>query len=571
MNLDIENKILIPVLFLVIFPLLAVGLFYYRSSQNLFLKNIEEELEKDLLEVKNIVDYDIGSEEEQINNIKKIKEIELLIYNTSSDEIIFDEFNNEKSEIKALINKHNSLGKKKFNLQFDNKLYSFIQIEGLSWYIGSGEELSGLKSSLLEIHKYTILFAIIFLIIAVELTIFLAHNLSKPIRKLSEFCNIVSKGNYQQKVEMNRQDEFGLLANSFNEMVEKINESTKELKNLKEFNEDILRSTTTGIISIDSEGKIISINRAAQVILNNNKKIKDKIFKKLKNITIESLNKKESYNEIMEFFPDHDNSLIIEANTSFLTNEEGKINGALCSFNDITQRKLIEERIEEIDRLSSLGEISAALAHEIRNPLAGIKTSAEVLKGRFNDNNSKQLFNNVLSEIDRMNNLISDILNYAKPQKPEFKLINIKDKINETLSLMGKKFKNNNIQVNKNFPEENIYLKIDPKQLKQILINLYMNAVNAMTNSGKLEVSVNSINEEKIKITIKDNGKGIESENINKIFNPFFTTFPKGTGLGLAVVKRLVLENKGEIYVKSKKGQGSTFNIIFPSKGGNNE
>ncbi|MGM0411030.1 MAG: ATP-binding protein [Bacillota bacterium] len=571
MNLDIENKILIPVLFLVIFPLLAVGLFYYRSSQNLFLENIEEELEKDLLEVKNIVDYDIGSEEEQINNIKKIKEIELLIYNTNNDEIIFDEFNNEKSEIKTLINKHNSLGEKKFNLQFDNKLYSFIQIEGLSWYIGSGEELSGLKSSLLEIHKYTILFAIIFLIIAVELTIFLAHNLSKPIRKLSEFCNIVSKGNYQQKVEMNRQDEFGLLANSFNEMVEKINESTKELKNLKEFNEDILRSTTTGIISIDSEGKIISINRAAQVILNNNKKIKDKIFKKLKNITIESLNKKESYNKIMEFFPDHDNSLIIEANTSFLTNEEGKINGALCSFNDITQRKLIEERIEEIDRLSSLGEISAALAHEIRNPLAGIKTSAEVLKGRFNDNNSKQLFNNVLSEIDRMNNLISDILNYAKPQEPEFKLINIKDKINETLSLMEKKFKNNSIQVNKNFPEENIYLKIDPKQLKQILINLYMNAVNAMIGSGKLEVSMTSINEEKIKITIKDNGKGIESENINKIFNPFFTTFPKGTGLGLAVVKRLVLENKGEIYVKSKKGQGSTFNIIFPNKGGNNE
>ena len=433
----------------------------------------------------------------------------------------------------------------------------------------SRPDLVCLKFYLLEIHKYTIFFDIIFLIIAVELTIFLAHNLSKPIKKLTKFCNKVSKGNYKNKIDIKRKDEFGILANSFNDMIKKINQSTNKLKNLKEFNEDILRSTTTGIISIDQSGEIISINRAAKNILER-ENVKEKIFTRLKSLTVKSLNKHEGYNKIIKLSDSPEQSLVIEVNTSLLTNENGQINGALCSFNDITKRKKIEERITEVDRLSSLGEIAAGLAHEIRNPLTGIKTSIEVLKNRVKNKNSKQLCNNVVSEINRMNGLISDILNFSNPKKPQFQLIKVENIIEQTLSLMEEQFKNNNIEINKKYPPKKLYAEIDSEQLKQILINLYMNAINAIDENGKLEISLKGIKGKKIKISIKDDGKGIKEKNISKIFNPFFTTSAKGTGLGLAVVKRLVLENKGDINVESILGKGTKIDIILPEKGDKN-
>jgi len=572
MNLNIENKILIPILFLVILPLLAVGIFYYRNSQNLFIKNMEDDIKDDLNEVQNIIRNDYNtSENDLIKRIYSIKEIDLIIYDINTNRLIHNRFGVKDNELLDLMNKEGlSNNEKEFNVTINDRLISFLRIEKFNWYVGTGKEISTLKSSLLEIHKYTILFAIIFLIIAVELSIFLAHNLSKPIKKLTNFCKKVSKGDYQNKIDIKRQDEFGLLANSFNEMIQKINQSTNKLKNLKEFNEDILRSTTTGIISVDQDGEVISINRAAKNILKKESE-QEEIFMKLKKLTIKSLNKNERYNKIMEFSIEQVESLIIEVNTSLLTNEEGEINGALCSFNDITQRRKIEERIKEIDRLSSLGEIAAGLAHEIRNPLTGIKTSIEVLENRINDKSSNQLCANVVSEINRMNTLISDILNFSNPKNPQLKLIDVKNIIEETLMLMEEQFKNNNIQIKKKYGQEKLYAKIDPEQLKQILINLYMNAINAISKKGKIEIFLRVINENKIKISIKDDGKGIKDEDISKIFDPFFTTSAKGTGLGLAVVKRLVLENKGEIDIKSVVGEGTNVEIILPKKGDEND
>ena len=293
MNLNIENKILIPILFLVILPLLAVGIFYYRNSQNLFIKNMEDDIKDDLNEVQNIIRNDYNtSENDLIKRIYSIKEIDLIIYDINTNRLIHNRFGVKDNELLDLMNKEGlSNNEKEFNVTINDRLISFLRIEKFNWYVGTGKEISTLKSSLLEIHKYTILFAIIFLIIAVELSIFLAHNLSKPIKKLTNFCKKVSKGDYQNKIDIKRQDEFGLLANSFNEMIQKINQSTNKLKNLKEFNEDILRSTTTGIISVDQDGEVISINRAAKNILKKESG-QEKIFMKLKKMTIKSTSSK---------------------------------------------------------------------------------------------------------------------------------------------------------------------------------------------------------------------------------------------------------------------------------------
>ena len=573
MRIDIENKILVPVLLLVIIPVLAVGIFYYKGSHKLFLNKIEEELNTDLIEVENIIKENKEKDNKDIiDNIKDIKELPLIIYDKNKNFYINNDYNIDNKKLSKLMSSHISTAEKTFEIKANDNLLYFNKIKDLNWYIGTGQAISSLKSSLLEIQKYTILVAIIFVIIAVELTIALAYNLSKPIKKLTDFCDLVSKGDYDHHVKFNRKDEIGFLADSFNNMVQKINRSTMELKNLKEFNEDILRSTTTGIISVNPQGEIISINRAANNILNTKNLENKSILKKLKNLSIKSLNNREHYNKIMEFSNEENKNMIIEANTSLLTNEKKEVNGALCSFNDITERKKIEEKIEEIDRLSSLGELAAGLAHEIRNPLTGIKTSTEVLKNRIKDDNSRKLYKNVRSEIDRMDKLISDILNFARPHEPQFEVITIQDIIEESLLLMDEYFNNNNIIIKKEFPQNNLWVKVDSDQCKQIIINLYMNAINAMPDGGKMKISIKSVSENKVEISFEDNGKGIKEENIDKIFEPFYSTSSKGTGLGLAVVKRLVLENRGEIYVESEVNKGSNFKVLFPQfRGEKNE
>ncbi|MFW6282346.1 MAG: HAMP domain-containing protein, partial [bacterium] len=334
MKLDIENKILIPFLMLIILPLLAVGIFFYQSSSNLFRDRLKDEMVKDLNEINNLVEkYQDQNPEDFINMVNDIKNNRVLLFNIKKDQLYS---NNEISNImkiqKEIINNINK-EEDEFNFEIegeDKKLFSFKKSKNENWYIGTERSLTPVTFSLLDIQKYTILVAIIFAIIAVEFTILLAHNISKPLKKLADFCKTISEGNYDHHIDINRSDEIGILANSFNNMVDKIHHSTEEIKKVKEINENILRSTSVGLISIDTMGEVITLNRAAEQILKQSSHRKKEIYNKLISFSRKALENKKRINESIDFFDKQIGRIVIEVNTTLLTDRKGKVNGALC-------------------------------------------------------------------------------------------------------------------------------------------------------------------------------------------------------------------------------------------------
>ncbi len=226
----------------------------------------------------------------------------------------------------------------------------------------------------------------------------------------------------------------------------------------------------------------------------------------------------------------------------------------------IEEKKRLEKKMERIERLASMGQLASGIAHEIRNPLAGIKTTIQVLASRLKlDQENQNLFESITGEIDRVNRIITNLLNLARPREPQTRIVSVYETVNQTLVLLERETKENRIRF-KNTISHNLYYLVDPDHFKQIILNLCLNAIKAMPDGGEISVSSGKEGE----ILIKDLGIGIPGEDIDKIFDPFYTTSSKGTGLGLSMVYQLVLQNNGEIDVISQPGKGTIFTLRFP-------
>jgi PAS domain S-box-containing protein len=271
----------------------------------------------------------------------------------------------------------------------------------------------------------------------------------------------------------------------------------------------------------------------------------------------------------VEMYEPHlDRFLEIRAMPRF--DEEDQIIGLIHVIRDITAKKQVEEALQRTEQLKLVGEWAAELAHEIKNPLAGIKGSVEVLLQEPNiAEEDKALIQKAVDEIRRIELLLKSLLNFAKP--PQLQLLNtdINDLLEKTISfsLQHPKFSKNPsspIKIMKDFDSDLPETMADPMQLQQVFLNLMFNAIEAMPAGGALAVKtsydavLNSIN-----VAIADTGKGIEDSMLDQIFQPFFTTKRKGSGLGLAVTRRLVEQHGGDIYVETRPDKGTVFNITL--------
>ncbi|HPC29582.1 MAG TPA: ATP-binding protein, partial [bacterium] len=244
---------------------------------------------------------------------------------------------------------------------------------------------------------------------------------------------------------------------------------------------------------------------------------------------------------------------------------DGSLLGAQVIFSDISQLKMLQYQAERNERLASLGILAGGIAHEIRNPLVALKTFSQLLPERFADDKFRSDYLKVvIPEIDRINHLIEQLLVFAKPRPPrmeEFDLISV---IESTILLVSNQEKFRNINIQTNFNSKGIKIRADSEKIKQALLNLLFNAAEAIDKKGGvINISV-SENEGKSIIEIMDNGSGISSENINKIFDPLFTTKPYGTGLGLSIVNEIIAQHNGRIYIESQDGQGTRVIIYLP-------
>ncbi|HQJ08541.1 MAG TPA: ATP-binding protein [Deltaproteobacteria bacterium] len=231
---------------------------------------------------------------------------------------------------------------------------------------------------------------------------------------------------------------------------------------------------------------------------------------------------------------------------------------------DITELKDLEKKYYESQKLAAIGQLSAGIAHEVRNPLSSIKMSLQILEKRMQpEGNDLKRFKIAQREVDHLEKLVSDVLIYAKPLDPHKEPSDMRAVVEGALAMVEKSLKDKNIEVHKRFPEDLRSIPVDQAMLRQALINLFQNASDAMEPGGQLTISLKDM-KHLITIEIEDNGCGIAEDDLPHLFNPFFTRKSYGTGLGLTQVKKIVDQHGGEIEVTSKMGEGTRFIISLP-------
>ena len=268
---------------------------------------------------------------------------------------------------------------------------------------------------------------------------------------------------------------------------------------------------------------------------------------------------------------------------STILDKRGKITGLSCIFLDITQRKKMEKHLARIDRLASLGELASGIAHEIRNPLAGIGGALQILSKQFSSGDPNHLiFKEVLHQVLRLDDFVKNLLQFARPSTPKFEPLKIEDIIDSTLFLVANQINKKQIKLKVEHQPNQPHIQGDKNLLQQVFLNIIINALDAMDEGGELKINVQWQQEEKtpsipedgiycvprqnqILIEISDTGPGISEEDLDNIFNPFFTTKSQGTGLGLSITHRIIEQHRGTISVDSHPGTGTTFIIALPT------
>jgi two-component system sensor histidine kinase HydH len=259
-------------------------------------------------------------------------------------------------------------------------------------------------------------------------------------------------------------------------------------------------------------------------------------------------------------------SLPLDLSATAMYDEAGIFMGDLILFRDLTRIKSLQEEVERSARLASIGRLAAGVAHEIRNPLSSIKGFATYFKERYRQVPEDQETAEVMiREVDRLNKVITQLLEFARPTGIEKKPTAFMPFMKQSLKLVEGDLHNKGIQPDLDAQGEIEEVRLDPDRFKQVLLNLYLNAMEAMKEGGSLRIHVSKdASGENIQISIEDSGKGIRQEDLDHVFDPYFTTKSSGTGLGLAIAHRIVKAHGGDIRLESEWGKGTRVVITIP-------
>ncbi|HEY6414896.1 MAG TPA: ATP-binding protein, partial [Acidimicrobiales bacterium] len=261
----------------------------------------------------------------------------------------------------------------------------------------------------------------------------------------------------------------------------------------------------------------------------------------------------------------------IGVSASLLRRGSGEPLGVICSFQDLSDIKRMEAQMRHADRLAAVGRLAAGLAHEVRNPIASIRGSVEVLRQNLKPQGAdRRLMDIVLRESDRLDNTIAEFLEFSRPRQLQPTLTDVTQMIDEVLLLLGQQA-GAQVRIVKEYPDGTVKAYVDAAQIRQALWNLCRNACDAMAQGGTLRVAARlgrSVPPEQrthVVIAVEDTGPGIPAQHLPHIFEPFYTTKPDGTGLGLAIVHRIIQDHDGEIRVETPAGGGARFVVLFPT------
>jgi two-component system sensor histidine kinase PilS (NtrC family) len=350
--------------------------------------------------------------------------------------------------------------------------------------------------------------------------------------------------------------------------------ATQSLANLRALHERIVASIRSGLVTTDLEGRIFTFNVAAQEITHYPEAtIRGQdasiLFSDLKEHVAQTLSALEKGDNSPRF---ETNCLTSEGmrlrlgySISPLSTEAGETTGMVITFQDLTQVRSLEETSRRQDRLAAIGRMAASIAHEIRNPLAAMRGSIQMLRSEMNSDPAQtELMEIILRESDRLNRIITDFLSYARPRSLIQARVDVGDLLHQTFALMRHSPEiGANQSIVEELPDDPLYIEADEGQLKQVFWNLSRNALQAMPQGGTLRATLENNSNERLRITFTDTGRGMSPEQVEHLFEPFSST-TGGTGLGLSIVYQIIRDHGGTINVRSLVGQGTTITVELP-------
>lgn len=364
-------------------------------------------------------------------------------------------------------------------------------------------------------------------------------------------------------------------------LLEEQAQRAKELARLKDFNENIIESINVGVMVINLAGRITNWNGALEEIygLRREETIGHRITEVFQSEMLRALRELMARSEwqtgqtgepvyVYKFRTHSANGrdLILNISLAPLHSKTSEIEGTLVAIEDVTERIHLEEQLQQTDKLSSIGLLAAGVAHEVNTPLTGISSYSQMLMQQIPDTDPRhQLLEKIYRQTSRASSIVNNLLNFSRVSDARFSPVDINRVLDDTIQLLEAQLRNTEIEVHRNYQPDLPPAPGNAAKLQQVFMNLILNARDAMTHGGRLEITT-CCEDYSINISFRDSGSGIEPEHLAKIYDPFFTTkqIGKGTGLGLAVSYGIIQDHGGHIAVDSNLGEGTIFQITLP-------
>jgi len=456
------------------------------------------------------------------------------------------------------------------------------RINTVNAYVQRYRLLAPQKITVKTFYIFILMFITLLIIFAASWSgLHLAKGITVPIEKLAQATREVSRGNLGVRVEDEATDELGTLIDSFNQMISDLRDSqlhiaqkTTELENRKQYIETVLQNITTGVITLDSEGRITTINPSAREMLVLEDKnpvgkdfrevlVDDKYGEIVKNIAWGIKNRYRLSDKEINIVSNGQTTTLALA-VSPLPQANGDFSGLIVVFDNLTQ-------LINAQKLATWKEVAQRVAHEIKNPLTPIQLSAErIIKTlKKQDPNSPMVIEEgaktIIQEARTIKSMVDEFSNFARMPKVELRPADLRVLIEQTVSLFRGIFSEVKFEAElaADLPSS---IQLDPEQMKRVLINIFDNAIEAMNKKGKIRVRTSfEKKQQQVSIEISDTGPGISVEDKTKLFLPYFSTKKKGTGLGLAIVNQIIREHNGSIRVENIQPTGAKFTIQLPA------
>jgi two-component system sensor histidine kinase HydH len=354
------------------------------------------------------------------------------------------------------------------------------------------------------------------------------------------------------------------------------------LANMRSYTTNVIESMASGLVSVDADGHVVTVNSKARDLLGLEGSDTEGVS--LGDVlTVEPAGVERALDEVLEGsrkVVESEAALLLDGervpvslSASSLFDEGARRSGTVVLFQDLREIEELKAEVERAKHLAAIGRLAAGVAHEVRNPLSSLKGFAQFLRGKFQPGSDEERYSDIMiEEVERLDRVVQELLDFARPVEAVRKPVDPNSLVAESLALVSEDAGFRDVTIVRRLADGLPDVYVDQFQMRQVLLNLMLNAMEAMSGGGSLTVesALESDGGERpqVCVSVSDTGPGMAEEELEKLFEPFYTTKQEGTGLGLTIVSRLVEQNGGRVSVRSTQGEGTTFSLRLPTSPG---